>query len=85
MATEKPSPGKAMGGSYTDTLTCCHCSEARLPNQLPHLNSAARYGLKRYAAELIDYAAAGDRVASSLVDCCNFILIEADRIEGGGR
>ena len=49
----------------------------------PRINSAARYGLRRYAEELSAYAkATGDRVACEMLDCVNFLLIESDRIEG---
>ena len=50
--------------------------------QVPCMGSALRYYLKRYAADLVQHAKAGDRVADSLLQCIDHILIECDRIEG---
>ncbi|MFC1779507.1 hypothetical protein ACFLZU_04125 [Thermodesulfobacteriota bacterium] len=52
--------------------------------QAPHMGTALRSFLKRYARELQPYAeTTGDRVAASMIDCCNHLLLEANRL--GGR
>jgi hypothetical protein len=59
-------------------LACC-CSPT---DQVPRMGSALRSFLKRYARELQPYAeATGDRVAGSMVDCCNLLLTESDNLE----
>jgi hypothetical protein len=50
--------------------------------QVPHMGTALRYYLKRYGADLIQYAQAGDRVADSMLQCIDHLLIESDRLEG---
>jgi hypothetical protein len=57
-------------------LDCCS------PNQVPRMGTALRSFLQRYARELQPYAEeTGDRVATSMVDCCSFLLNESDRLE----
>jgi hypothetical protein len=83
-----------MNDKTTSGKVACHCVEPCLicdcklitnppKKQIPKLGSAARAYLKRYAADLIDYADDGDRITSSLIDCCNHLLIEAERLERG--
>ena len=52
--------------------------------QAPRMGTALRSFLKRYARELQPYAKeTGDRVATSMVDCCNLLLDESDKLESG--
>jgi hypothetical protein len=83
--TEAPAGCNRSGAKCNCVKPCltCNCNHNTCEKQQPpKLGSAARSYLKRYAADLIDYAEAGDRITSSLIDCCNFLLIEADRLEG---
>ena len=62
----------------------CHCKDIPQKFQQPKMGSALRSFLKRYAADLQPYAeSTGDVIAAKLVDCCGFLLTEADRLEGG--
>ena len=61
----------------------CNCMHNTLKKQPPKLGSAARAYLKRYAADLVEYGDAGDKITLSIIDCCNHLLSESDRLEGG--
>ena len=64
----------------------CQCNEPLQYAQAPYMGSALRYFLIRYAADIRPYAeGSGDRVATSMLDCCNHLLVEADRLERGQR
>ena len=68
----------------TNPCLACGCSPTESPqtNQVPRMGTALRSFLKRYARELQPYAEeTGDRVATSMVDCCSFLLNESDRLE----
>ena len=56
---------------------CCSSTD-----QVPRMGTALRSFLKRYARELQPYAKeSGDRTATSMLECCDYLLIESDRIE----
>ncbi len=61
----------------------CNCKHNTPKKQPPKLGSAARAYLKRYVEDLIEYGVAGDKITLSIIDCCNHLLIEAGRLEGG--
>ena len=50
--------------------------------QTMRLPSATRYFLNRYREELQPHAQAGHKIATSMLECCDFLLIESDRVEG---
>lgn len=50
----------------------------------PKMTPALAAGLKAYASALRPYAErTGDRVPLAMVECCDFLLIEAERMERG--
>lgn len=65
-------------------LIYCGNSTTTTPKvQPPRMGSAMRAFLRRYADDLRPFAeATGDRVAIAMLECCDLLLIEADRIEG---
>lgn len=66
-------------------LICCGNSTTDTPKiQPPRMGSAMRAFLRRYADDLRPCAETGDRVATSMLECCDVLLIEADRLERGG-
>lgn len=44
--------------------------------------SANRYYLRRYREDLLTAAQSGNRTATSMLECCDYLLIESDRLEG---
>jgi hypothetical protein len=77
-------PVRVAGLKNGDALDCSYPIEPPRTNQAPRMGTALRSFLKRYARELQPYAeATGDRVAASMIDCCNHLLLEANRL--GGR
>jgi hypothetical protein len=72
------------GCNCENLCDACHCSEPSQQTQPPRVPTALLYGLKVYAAALQPYAeTTGDKVAASMIDCCNHLLLEANRL--GGR
>ena len=68
------------------TCVVCQCNELPRQAKTPYMGSALRYFLIRYAADIRPYAeGSGDRVATSMLDCCNHLLVEADRLERGQK
>jgi hypothetical protein len=59
----------------------CNCN-ATPKIQPPKMGTALRSFLKRYASDLIPLAKSGDKIASRMIDGCNNLLIESDRLEG---
>ena len=60
----------------------CNC-DTPSPKQPPPMGSASRAILRRYADDLRPFAERGDRLATSMLECCDFLLVEADRLERG--
>jgi hypothetical protein len=52
-----------------------------LKNQAIRLPSATRYYLRRYREDLIIEAQSGNKTATSMLECCDYLLIESDRVE----
>lgn len=72
----------SQGCDCLESCLTCLCNKTHKQKAAPYMGSALRALLKRYSNDLKPYAVAtGDRVATSMVDCCNFLLIEADRLE----
>ena len=67
-------------------LVCCNDSttDASQNQIIPRMGTALRTFLRRYSDDLQPYAlATGDRVATSMLECCDLLLIESDRLERG--
>jgi hypothetical protein len=67
----------------TELCITCDCNPAELmqTNQVIRLPSATRYYLNRYREGLQPHAQAGHKTATSMLECCDYLLIEADRAE----
>jgi hypothetical protein len=65
----------------------CNCKTITPPPKrqvTPHMGSELRALMSRYAADLLPLAEnTGERVVTSMIECCNFLIIEAERLEGG--
>ena len=62
-----------VGGNHTINIVI---------NQPLPLPSATRYYLRRYREDLLTAAQSGNRTATSMLECCDYLLIESDRLEG---
>lgn len=47
----------------------------------PRMGTALTAYLKRYRENLLHFPP--DRIISSMVDCCDYLLIESERLESG--
>ena len=75
-------PVRVAGLKNGDALDCSYPTEPPRTNQAPRMGTALRSFLKRYARELQPYAKeSGDKTATSMLECCDYLLIESDRIE----
>ena len=65
-------------------LTCrCNYTIDSPKIKPPRMGTALRSDLMRYSEDLIPLVNSGDKFASGMLDCCNNLLIESDRLEGG--
>jgi hypothetical protein len=63
-------------------ITCdCNPTESPPINQAIRLPSATRYYLNRYREDLQPHAQAGHKTATSMLECCDYLLIESARTE----
>jgi len=82
-----PSNGKtpALSGVCQCAELCLICygnSTTDTPKiQPPPMGSASSAILRRYADDLRPFAERGDRLATSMLECCDFLLIESDRLQ----
>jgi hypothetical protein len=67
----------ACGGSYKQANTSIFSPK----NQAIRLPSATRYYLQRYREDLIIEAQSGNKTAITMLECCDYLLIESDRAE----
>lgn len=73
-----------------ETLLNCECHNTidTTKNQIstPHMMSTLRDHIRCYVDDLQPYSfETGSKVVSAMVDCCNFLLIESERLEKEGR
>lgn len=78
-------PGCTGACQCVECCLICRCKDTIGTPQIqpPKMGMALRFYLKRYSAELFPLAKSGDKVASRIIDGCNNILIESNRLEGG--
>ena len=72
-------PGSASNIRYSQGITASGETQLRM-------GTALRAYLKRFEQDLQAYAADHpDRIVEQMIGCIQFLLIEADRLEGGVR
>jgi len=65
----------------------CQCqATTKVPAiQAPLMGTALRAFLRRYVANIRTYDEHhGDKITKQMIDCGEFLLIEGERLEGGG-
>ena len=75
-------PARGKSCKCSKPCNVCHCNQSPPQNQAPVMVVELRALMQRYIDDLQPYASeTGERVALAMVDCCSFLLIEADRME----
>jgi hypothetical protein len=83
LLNEKPG---GESGPFKSCACSGRCKQVNNPifppkNQSIRLPSATRYYLRRYREELIIEAQSGNKTAITMLECCDYLLIESDRAE----
>jgi hypothetical protein len=74
--TNKARRGELLACKCVRPCQLCKCNPTT-----PQMGVALTADMKRYRNELA--LLLPDRIISSMVDCCDFLLIESDRLERG--
>jgi hypothetical protein len=73
-------------GAFKNCACGGRCKQVDTPifppkNQAIRLPSATRYYLRRYREDLIIEAQSGNKTAITMLECCDYLMIESDRAE----